>query len=65
MGKEVKVGDTFKVFEVVLTKFKGSQGVQIGQDDSVVKLTVSTLKYGWFTNKEIKRVGTIRIKSLK
>jgi hypothetical protein len=63
MMKNVKVGDTFRVFEVaypcgLAIPFKGK--TVVANKDNTVKISGMHLDY-----LELKQVGTIRIKSLK
>jgi len=70
----MKVGDTFRVFEVLNTyDFLNSKtGIEIQFDKSDSNLPHRILLNNkninnrmWFKSKELKQVGTIRIKSLK
>lgn len=68
----MKVGDTFRVFEVVdnnLTIF-GKTGIEYKYDNNGslnhrIYLNAKCFSNIWMKPKELKQVGTIRIKSLK
>ena len=66
MKTEIKVGDTFRVFEVVkpentVKDYKGKQFVETYKG----ALAYSIYAELAFAEHELKQVGTIRIKSLK
>jgi len=73
----MKVGDTFRVFEVMKTNeyydfLNSKTGIEIKFDKSDSNLPHRILLSNkninnrmWFKSKELKQVGTIRIKSLK
>lgn len=73
----MKVGDTFRLFEVVVTAeyydfLNSKTGIEIKFDKSDSNLPHLILLNNkninnrlWFKSKELKQVGTIRIKSLK
>jgi hypothetical protein len=71
MEQKVKVGDTFRVFEVIdISNFKGHCGIEINYDknDKCQTHEVFVNNYAervWFSTKELKQIGTIIIKSLK
>ena len=73
MKKQIKVGDTFRVFEVVNFPDNscpiGLQGIEVRVKENqtypyLVKINTPDREC-WFESSEIKQVGTIRIKSLK
>jgi len=69
MKTEIKVGDTFRVFEVVNPMFESEDkfiGKQSLERKSVLRLNYLFISDNiWDIKHELKQVGTIRIKSLK